>query len=233
LAAGATRTGFVALSSIAAVSGLTSLAGAVIAWGLLPPNRAAAGIAVCAVASLAILPWAAARVAGIALPSGDDGPGWSGQRLERAEKQARVAVDVLHGTTMGGVVAAAAAAGSLGWHATSLELSFAVLILAVVALRMRATVHRASRAVMLASSLGGLAGTAVLQAFSGGMTGVLLGVLLAVAWCGWMALMLPSSYRPSPITARALDVAEAAALIAIVPLAGWLTGLFAVARHWS
>lgn len=238
IAAIVTRTGLVALSSIATVAGLTSITGALMALGEVPADRAAVGIAACAVLGMAILPWVAVHVAGLAIPGSAEGHGsssggWSGQGLAQAQERTRVALDVLHGTTVGSVVTAAAAASHLGWNATGVELTFAGLVFAALALRMRATVHRALRMAMLAGSLGGLAATLGLYVRSGGVLGLaMLSALLALALGGWMAMLLPSSYRPNPMTMRALDMAETATLIAILPLAGWLTGLFTSVRHW-
>ena len=244
------RAGLVTLLAAAAGAGLLAVTalGAVVARGLAPPGggpsaaAVAAGAGALAVLALAGLPRAGVALAHLPLPPvpgsaeelADDPEVADHAEIERRADRAHAA---LSGLVAGVGAVAAGAAGVLaavpdpGWRGPAGG-ALAVLLVVLLALRSRTYANAVHVSVLLVTALAGgvavvVAGTLALPPGAPRLvaTAVALGAAAAVA-----TLAARAGTRSSPTLRRAVDVAEAVATAAVLPLALGVMDLYRAIR---
>ncbi|MDL5155469.1 type VII secretion integral membrane protein EccD [Actinomycetospora termitidis] len=228
------------------VGAVTTVAGAVAGArgaGPVEPAAVAAGAGAAALVVLSALPRLAVLLARLPLPRvpvspTDDGtdpePG-DPAVLDRRTDRAHALLSGLAGGTVAVLVAAVAVLGlapAPGWRGTVGGI-LAVLLVVLAALRSRSYANAVPASVLLLGALTGAAGLAVgvVAAAPPGLPR--LGVGLAAAVLGALAVLLGSvgpRRRWSPGARRAVDLAEGVAIAAVLPLACAVADLFAVVR---
>jgi type VII secretion integral membrane protein EccD len=214
--------------SSALVAGLTNAA----------PLRVVAGTIAVALAALSMLPRLAVRLARLPLATvpttnedltAADEMGDIGDLTTRA----RLAGEYLTGTQFGCAATIGGAAVVLGVHASIMSIALAGTAAVAMALRARSVAGLSGRIALVgAAAASGLIAAAVLVITrkDGDGSGLLV-VELAV---GALALVLSgasSRRRPSPQTMRLVDFVESAVVVAVLPLAVGVMGLYAVVRQ--
>jgi type VII secretion integral membrane protein EccD len=186
---------------------------------------AAALIAIPALAIAPLIPWAAFRIAGIALPrmpvTADDLRDDSLTAIQAdIRPRAAVADRAVTGAVCGTGLVGAGALLALGFgHGMVTAITAAVLACAML-LQSRLFRGRAQRLWLLIPGYTGLAWLALTSQHLPAVAGLVAGALL-VAWTGtW----LPSN-RPSPFWGRAADIADMACVVALIPLALGVAGV--------
>lgn len=215
------------LCAALAVAGLGGLLGAALA-AVLEPAGAAATVSCAAVLGTSAMPVLAVRLARVPVPV----PGSATPGREAVHRAVTRADGLFTGLLAGaatvvvaaaGVLAAGVGAGSPGTRVAA----YLAVCATVLWLRARAMVAVRHRLPLLVAGLAGyaLAGRALLPA-DGRPSGVAVTALVAAA----LALAVPGSRRDgravSPYLGRALDLADTAATVALVPLACAAIGLY-------
>lgn len=202
------------------------------------PSVSAAAVGALALVVGPLLPRAALRLAGLPRPlvpadagelaDADDGP----DLLPPAEFAARaeLARGYLAGLVGGTAVLAAGSvlpvAATGGWAGPSL----AAVIVAVLALRARGFADPGPARTLLAAALAAGVGLAALTAVTAGAPVRFLVATLLTAAAGVALAAARSVPVPSPVTRRAVDLAEGVLVAAAVPLALGVMGLYTLVR---
>ncbi|MGK5738006.1 type VII secretion integral membrane protein EccD [Micromonospora sp. URMC 103] len=215
--------------------GVTTGLGALLclAFGISAP-AAAAVVAVVAFGAVPALPMASYRLARLPVPSIPTGPddlktdteSVDGRRVLQLSERADEFLTGLLWTVALVVLGAQVVLAVNG----RLPAVLLCLVLAVLSLlRARPLLSRAQRTPVLVTGTVGL-GLAAAATFAGnGMAlrlGVIVGGLLLVAVVGLIYGLTVAGKRISPVWGRLLDIAEILLIIALVPLAVWVLGLY-------
>jgi type VII secretion integral membrane protein EccD len=238
VAALALGTGTVVFSAIATTALLT--AGSALVGGLshVTPVRVVAGTIAVALAALSMLPRLAVRLARLPLATVPT----SSEELQSTDDmgdiddvtaRARVAGEYLTGTQIGCAATIGFCAMALAVHASPLSVALAATAVAAMALRARSVAGLGARVALVVSAVAsGLLAAVVLVL--GRRDGNGVGLLVVEFAAGLLALLLSTSgrrRRVSPQTLRLIDFVEAAVVVAVVPLAVGVMGLYSVLRH--
>lgn len=240
LAAGlALATGTVVFAASAVMS--LFAAGSALAGGLSHADvvRIVAGTSAVALAALSVLPRLAVRLARLPLatvPTTSEELNESDEvgDVDDVSARARVAGEYLTGTQIG-------CAATVGFCAmvllvvrpSVLSIALAATVLVALALRARSVAGLGARIALVASAgaagfLAAIVAVRTTAAYRG------LGLLTAELVIGALTLVLATSRtrrRPSPQTLRLIDFFEAAVVIAVLPLAVGVMGLYSVLRQ--
>lgn len=199
---------------------------------------AAVAVVVClALVTLPMLPMLAYRMARLpipSLPSGADELKAESETVDRARVLA--GAERVHGSLTGalGTVAVVCGVGSVVLALTGdrAALAMATVVSLLNLSRSRPFLTRSHRVPMLASGVVGLiaAGVSAFNATDSDLSrlALLLGATALTALISFVFAVSGAGRKASPIAGRALDVVETLLVLAVVPLAAWVCGLF----HW-
>jgi type VII secretion integral membrane protein EccD len=237
-AALALGTGTVVFSASATVSLLT--AGSALVAGLthVTPIRVVAGTVAVALAALSVLPRLAVRLARLPLStvpttSEDLQETDDVGDIDDVTARARVAGEYLTGTQLGCAATIGFCALALAVHASTMSIALATTASVAMALRARSVASLGGRIALVGCAAAAGLGAVILVVLAGkGGNGI--GLLVAEIAVGLLALVLGtarSRRRPSPQTMRLVDFFESAVVIAVLPLAVGVMGLYTVLRQ--
>jgi type VII secretion integral membrane protein EccD len=237
-AALALATGTVVFAASAIMS--TLAAGSALVAGLTHVSvvRVVAGTIAVALAALSVLPRLAVRLARLPLStvpitSEDLTETDEVGNIDDVSARARVAGEYLTGTQIGCAASIAFAAVVLAVHASAMPIALAATALVAMALRARSIASLGGRIALVASAA--LAGfVAAVMVLLVGKGGDGIGLLITELAVGVLTLLLSTSRgrsRPSPQTMRLIDFFEAAVVVAVLPLAVGVMGLYTVLRQ--
>lgn len=234
----ALRTGTAVFSAVALAALFTGVS-ALIA-GLLHADavEVVAGTAAVALAALTVLPRLAVRLARLPLatvPTTADELQENDDldNIEDVTARARVAGEYLAGTQIGAAAVVGFCAMVLGVHLSVLSVALAATVVVAMALRARSIPSLGVRIALIGSAgVSGLAAGIVLVATRRDDNGIaLLLVLLGLALLSLVLASAGNRRRVSPQTMRLIDFFEAGVVIAVLPLAVGVMGLYSVLRH--
>ncbi|HEY8301581.1 MAG TPA: type VII secretion integral membrane protein EccD [Jatrophihabitans sp.] len=197
-----------------------------------------AGTIAIALAALSILPRLAVRLARLPLatvPTTSEDLSETDEvgDIDDVSARARVAGEYLTGTQIGcAVTVAVSGTLLLGDAPTPLSVALAATALVAMALRARSVSGLGAR-IALVTSAAACAFVAALVAALRHRLGTGLTLLVAELIAGALTLVLSTSgsrRRPSPQTLRLIDFFEAAVVVAVLPLAVGVMGLYGVLR---
>ncbi|MGV0604114.1 type VII secretion integral membrane protein EccD [Mycolicibacterium sp. XJ1904] len=228
-----TSRGLVPLAAIATTSLLcTAASAASVAWRL-GGTASGALLAALALATLSLAPRLAIALTGIGPAPPDDDMDCLPDFVE--ESEAARAHDLLTAMVAGASTAAAIAAMSVGYGSIEARevsvpaAAFDGVVGAALFLRTRTHIGTARRAALAASGFVALTAAFVILAVAFRQHAHWLGALAAVAGTG---LLVPHLQRtPAPAARRAAELAEYAALAAVIPLGCWIAGVFGLVRN--
>jgi type VII secretion integral membrane protein EccD len=193
-----------------------------------PPATAEGAAALVAIPALAIaplIPWAAFRIAGIALPRMPVTPAdLRDDSLTAIQGDIRlrtaVADRAVTGAACGIGLTGSGALFALGFgHGTVTVATTAVLACALL-LQSRLFRGRAQRLWLLIPGYAGLAWLALTSGRLVAVAGLVAGALLVAGIGNWLP-----THRPSPFWGRAADIADMACVVALIPLALGVAGV--------
>lgn len=226
MAAGGVASGVPAFFGIA-VAGFLGAGAAGIAYAdpSVTAEGAAALVAIPALASAPLMPWAAFRIAGITLPNMPVTPADlrdDSLTAIQADIRPRMAVAdrAVTGAVCGIGLVGSGALLTLGFgHGPVTALTAAVLACALL-LQSRLFLGRAQRLWLLIPGYAGLAWLALSSGHLVAVAGLVAGALLVAGTGSWL-----TTHRPSPFWGRAADVADMACVVALIPLALGVAGV--------
>ena len=202
------------------------------------PIRVVAGTIAVALAALSILPRLAVRMARLPLAtvptSGEDLAATDDiGDIEDVTARARLAGEYLTGTQIGCAVTIGFCALALGVDATTLSLALAGVAVVAMALRARSVAALGGRIALVGSAaLAGVLSAIIVSFQRRDADGI--GLLIAELVIGVFALVVAtarSRRRASPATMRLVDFLEAGVVVAVLPLAVGVMGLYGALRH--
>jgi type VII secretion integral membrane protein EccD len=210
-----------------AIAALLGTAGAGIAYAdpSVTAEGAAALMAIPALAIAPLIPWAAFRISGIALPSMPVTPeDLRDDSLTAIQADIRPRTVVADRSVTGAVcgigLVGTGALLTLGFgHGTVTAVTTAVLACAML-LQSRLFRARAQRLWLLIPGYAGLAWLALTFGHLSAIAGLVAGALLVAGTGNWLA-----THRPSPFWGRAADIADMACVVALIPLALGVAGV--------
>ncbi|HEX5594629.1 MAG TPA: type VII secretion integral membrane protein EccD [Micromonosporaceae bacterium] len=219
----------------AAASGLALSLGASICliFGA-PPAAAAAGVAALAFAIVPALPMFAYRLARLPIPSIPTDPGDLKNDSFAVDGRRILARSELAATFLTGLVATISviivgAEVVLAKDGQLNSLLFGGMLAVLLLLRARPFLTQAQRWPVLIAGMLGLGLTAV-SAFLAGdgllRFGAVLGTLVVAALVSLGYGLAVASKQISPVWGRSLDIIEILLIVAVVPLAAWVCGLY-------
>jgi type VII secretion integral membrane protein EccD len=202
------------------------------------PVRVVAGTIAVALAGLSILPRLAVRLARLPLATvpttsedleATDDVG----DIDDVSARARLAGEYLTGTQIGCGLTVGFSALVLAVHASVLSIALAATAAVAMALRARSIAGLGGRIALVGSSAAsGLVAVVVLVLANRDGNGIgLLIVELAVGALALLVTTAGSRRRISPPTLRLIDFFESAVVIAVLPLAVGVMGLYTVLRQ--
>jgi type VII secretion integral membrane protein EccD len=223
---------FFAAAAVAVMAGLGAAGG--LLFGGLGPAGAAAVLAILALGAVPALPMFSYRLARLPLPTIPTGPDDLRSDVERVEGAQILAQSERAGAYLTALIAAVAvivAGGAVvlvldgGWRGLLLAAVLAALLL----LRARPFLGRAQRLSLLAGGCVALAAAAA-AGFAAADVVARLGLVLGGVV---LAAMLSLGYglgvagkRLSPVWGRLLDIVDILLIVAVVPLAAWVAGVY-------
>jgi type VII secretion integral membrane protein EccD len=231
-------TGTVVFAATATTSLFVALSALIAGLGHFDAIRVIAGTVAVALAALSVLPRLAVLLARLPLTIVPT----TGEDLQESDEmddvgdvtaRARLAGEYLTGTQIGCAATVGFSAMVLGAHLGVLAVALASTAVVAMALRARSVASLGARIALIGSGvLGGLA-AAVLIINSGreGDGLALLGVELGLAAVTLILTTARDRRRVSPPTMRLVDFFEAAVVIAVLPLAVGVMGLYDLLRH--
>lgn len=237
-AALALGTGTAALSASTLASFFA--AGTALAAGLSHVSvvRVVAGTVAVALAALSVLPRLAVRLARLPLAtvpttSEDLSETDDAGDIDDVSARARVAGEYLTGTQVGCAMTIAFCATILAVHASAMSIALAATAVVAMALRARSVASLGGRIALVCSAGAcGFAAAVIVVVTGRAGSGVwLLVAALAVAALTLLLSTARSRRRPSPQTMRLIDFLEAAVVVAVLPLAVGVMGLYTVLRQ--
>lgn len=231
-------TGTVVFAATATTSLFVALSALVAGLGRLDAIPVIAGTIAVALAALSVLPRLAVRLARLPLtivPTTSEDLQESDEMDDVSDvtARARLAGEYLAGTQIGCAATVGFCAMVLGAHLGALAVALAATAVVAMALRARSVASLGARIALIGSAvLSGLA-AAVLVINSGreGDGIVLLGVLLGLGAVTLVIATARDRRRVSPPTMRLVDFFEAGVVIAVLPLAVGVMGLYDLLRH--
>lgn len=235
LALGTGTVVFAATSTTALLTGLSAL---VAGLARVTPVQVVAGTVAVALAAQSILPRLAVRLARLPLATvpttGADLQGTDELGdLDDVSARARLAGEYLTGTQIGCAATIAFSTMLLAVHGSALSIALAATAALAMALRARSVAGLGARVALLGSAVasGAVAAAAVTVSKASGRGTALLIAELAAAAVALFLATAPSRRPPSPQTMRLIDVLESALVVAVVPLAVGVMGLYSALRH--
>jgi type VII secretion integral membrane protein EccD len=231
-------TGTVVFAGAATTSLLTGLSALVAGLAHVTPIQVVAGTIAVALAALSVLPRLAVRLARLPLATvpttsedlqATDDIGDIGDVSARA----RLAGEYLSGTQIGCAVTIAFSAMLLAVHDSIMSVALAATAAVAMALRARSVASLGARIALIGSAIasGVVAAGAITLANRDGNG---IGLLITELAVGAVALLLSTarSRRPvSPQTMRLIDFFESAVVVAVLPLAVGVMGLYTALRQ--
>ena len=225
-AASATAALLTALSALAA--GLTHVAAVQVVGGTIA----------VALAALSVLPRLAVRLARLPLSTVPT----TSEELQATDEvgdiddvtaRARLAGEYLAGTQFGCAATVAFCAMALGVHASVLSVALAATAAVAMALRARSVAGLGARIAFVGAAAASGVGASVIIVLAN-RAGNGIGLLIAQLGVGALTLLLATarSRRPvSPQTRRLIDFFESAVVVAVLPLAVGVMGLYTALRR--
>lgn len=211
------------LTATATASALVAAVMTAASFVALPVATIGASLATTALGLLALAPRVAIVLSG--LNTRRDGPPPADDA--RARDAHAMLTGLIAGTALAVVVGAAQVVlGTTRAHQPSVGIAFACVAGLVLALRARTYVDTSRRVTLTGGGL--LTGSMALIVVMSGSPGLAPWVATALAALGLGALGHRSL---TPLAKRAIDLLDYAALAAVVPLAGWVVGGYALARE--
>jgi type VII secretion integral membrane protein EccD len=231
-------TGTVVFAGAATTSLLAGLSALIAGLAHVTPIQVVAGAIAVALAALSVLPRLAVRLARLPLATvpttsedlqATDDIGDIGDVSARA----RLAGEYLTGTQIGCALTIAFSGMLLAVHASIMSIALAATAVVAMALRARSVASLGARIALLGSAVasGVVAAGAITLA---GRAGNGVGLLITELAIGAFALLLATarSRRPvSPQTMRLVDFFESAVVVAVLPLAVGVMGLYTTLRQ--
>jgi type VII secretion integral membrane protein EccD len=231
-------TGTVVFAGAATTALLTALSALVAGLADVTPLQVVAGTTVIALGALSVLPRLAVRLARLPLSTvpttsedlqATDDLG----DIDDVSARARLAGEYLTGTQIGCAATIAFTAMTLTVHKSAMSIALAATVLVAMALRARSVASLGGRIALIGSAVvsGAVAAGALTLAKRAGDS---IGLLVTELVLGAFALLLAtarSRRRSSPQTMRLIDFFESAVLIAVLPLAVGVMGLYSILRH--
>ena len=231
-------TGTVVFAGAATTALLTALSALVAGLADVTPLQVVAGTIVVALAALSVLPRLAVRLARLPLATvpttsedlqATDDLG----DIDDVSARARLAGEYLTGTQIGCAVTIAFTAMTLAVHHSVLSVALAATVSVAMALRARSVAGLGGRIALIGSAVasGAVAAGALTLAKRAGNN---IGLLITELVLGAVALLLAtarSRRRSSPQTLRLIDFFESAVVVAVLPLAVGVMGLYSILRH--
>jgi type VII secretion integral membrane protein EccD len=234
----ALATGTVVFAGAGITALLTALSALVAGLADVTAVEVIAGTIAVALVALSILPRLAVRLARLPLStvpttSEDLQETDDVGDIDDVSARARLAGEYLTGTQIGCAVTVAFSATVLLYHQSVLSVALAATALVAMALRARSVASLGGRIGLLASTVtsGVIAAGALTLAKRDG-NGIAL--LVTELVLGAFALFLSTARarrRVSPTTMRLIDFFESAVIIAVLPLAVGVMGLYSTLRH--
>jgi type VII secretion integral membrane protein EccD len=234
----ALATGTVVFGAIATTALLTALSALIAGLSHVEPIRVIAGTIAVALAALSILPRLAVRLARLPLSTVPT----TGEDLQASDDvgdiddvtaRARLAGEYLTGTQIGCAVTIGFCATALAVHHSVLSVALAATSVVAMALRARSVAGLGGRIALVGATVAsGVTAALVLVVQEKDGNGIPL--LITELALGLVAVILATarSRRPlAPTTRRLIDFFEAAVVIAVLPLAVGVMGLYSVFRH--
>jgi type VII secretion integral membrane protein EccD len=231
-------TGTVVFAGAATTALLTALSALVAGLAHVTPLQVVAGTIAVAVAALAVLPRLAVRLARLPLSTVPT----SSEELQATDDlgdiddvsaRARLAGEYLTGTQIGCAVTIAFSGMLLAFQHTALTVALAATATVAMALRARSVASLGGRIALLGSAAAsGVVAAAALTLAKRAGNGIAL--LITELVIGAFVLLLAtarSRRRASPQTMRLIDFFESAVVIAVLPLAVGVMGLYSTLRH--
>ncbi|HZZ95672.1 MAG TPA: type VII secretion integral membrane protein EccD [Jatrophihabitantaceae bacterium] len=231
-------TGTVVFAGAATTALLTALSALVAGLAHVTPFQVVAGTIAVAVAALAVLPRLAVRLARLPLSTVPT----SSEELQATDDlgdiddvsaRARLAGEYLTGTQIGCAVTIAFSGMLLAFQHTALTVALAATATVAMALRARSVASLGGRIALLGSAAAsGVVAAAALTLAKRAGNGIAL--LITELVIGAFVLLLAtarSRRRASPQTMRLIDFFESAVVIAVLPLAVGVMGLYSTLRH--
>jgi type VII secretion integral membrane protein EccD len=231
-------TGTVVFAATATTSLFVAISALIAGLGHLEAIRVVAGCVAVALAALAVLPRLAVRLARLPLtivPTTSEDLQESDEvgDVDDVTARARLAGEYLTGTQIGCAATIGFCAMVLGVHLGVLAVALAATAVVAMALRARSVASLGARIALIGSGvLGGLVAAVVI--INGGREGdglALLGVELGLAALALIVTTAHDRRRASPPTMRLVDFFEAGVVIAVLPLAVGVMGLYDLLRH--
>jgi type VII secretion integral membrane protein EccD len=231
-------TGTVVFAGAATTALLTALSALVCGLADVTPLQVVAGTIVVALGALSMLPRLAVRLARLPLSTvpttsedlqATDDLG----DIDDVSARARLAGEYLTGTQIGCAVTIAFTALVLTVHISVMSIALAATALVAMALRARSVASLGGRIALIGSAVASGAVAAASLTFAK-RAGNSIGLLVTELVLGAFALLLAtarSRRRSSPQTMRLIDFFESAVLIAVLPLAVGVMGLYSILRH--
>jgi type VII secretion integral membrane protein EccD len=231
-------TGTVVFAGAATTALLTALSALVSGLADVTPLQVVAGTIVVALGALSMLPRLAVRLARLPLSTvpttsedlqATDDLG----DIDDVSARARLAGEYLTGTQIGCAVTIAFTALVLTVHLSVMSIALAATALVAMALRARSVASLGGRIALIGSAVASGAVAAASLTFAK-RAGNSIGLLVTELVLGAFALLLAtarSRRRSSPQTMRLIDFFESAVLIAVLPLAVGVMGLYSILRH--
>ncbi|MFG1930283.1 type VII secretion integral membrane protein EccD [Mycobacterium sp. NPDC048908] len=229
-----TRRGDTSLSALATLGALTSVASACGVGWTLPICTVGAALATLALAALGVAARFSVAATGLAPVMGhpDEDFEYDGATVA---SQALAAHRALTGFVLGSAAAAVAGAALVGWdclpNGRPGGVVFALVVALVLALRARTHVDARRRAGLIVFGLASFAVGCAIVVASAPHRAQWVCLLAPVAVVSMLSH--PSGAASNPLVHRAVDVLEYAALAAVVPVACWVSGVYALIRGVS
>lgn len=204
------------------------------------PDAATAGVVAVAVGLLANAPWLSLRLARLPLPlipttEEDLSSPELNHDFGRVRDQAAVALEYQEGAVTSCSLVAGAGAGLVAGHGTGIGLGLGAVVAAVLLLRTRTLIHLPHRVALMVGALTVMVVAVTRLVLHPGpeLSVVAVPVLLAIGVAAFVVLVVvPRQRTVNPMLSRSLDLLEAFALGAVMPLAAWVMGLYSYVRHW-
>lgn len=225
LAAQSTALGFVALAALAAVLLGTTMTAPLVAVSAL------------AIGAMSFLPWFGVRMARLPLPvlpsSGEDLRTSVPLPQDELSRRARAGADLAEGTLVGLTLVAAIGALAAASTGSRLGIAYAVVALAVLALRTRGVAGRTPRMALLGVPVvAAVLALAVAATRLAEVSALTLALALALATIALAVVaMAPQRTSGAPVAGRWVNLLEMAALVALLPLAVGAMDLYSYVRH--
>ena len=231
-------TGTVVFAGAATTALLTALSALVAGLAHVTPTQVVAGTIAVALAALSVLPRFAVRLARLPLAtvpttSEDLQATDDLADIDDVTARARLAGEYLTGTQIGCAITIAFSAMLLAVHESVLSVALAATAVVAMALRARSVPSLGGRIALLGSAVGSgvaAAGTLVVTKRDG--NGIALLIIELVMGAFVLFLATARSRRPvSPQTMRLVDFFESAVVVAVLPLAVGVMGLYTTLRQ--